>query len=101
MKENIEQVKGMLINSADRMICNLSCVPDERLNWSPSSTARSAIDQVAHAAMSVTGIQLMLQQEPRLVGEFGKERNCVVEQQGERAHSLSICERGRHRYCLP
>lgn len=85
MKEQIEQVKESLIHTANRMLHNLDCVPDERINWSPSPTARTPLQQVAHAALSVTGIQFMLQEEPRLIGEFGKESNSVVEWQGEAA----------------
>jgi len=45
-KARFEQTKGIVVNA-------LETTPDERINWSPSSTARTPIQLVAHVAWAV------------------------------------------------
>jgi hypothetical protein len=48
-RTNFLQSKGLLSHA-------LSTTADDRLNWSPSPTARTPIQQAAHAAASLKGI---------------------------------------------
>ena len=78
MQNTINQTKAGLDYICRQLEHVLACTPDERLNWSPSSTARTPLEVAAHIAMSVTGIQLMLEEKPRLMGEFGKGAEAAV-----------------------
>ncbi len=53
----IEAVKAEFGRAKERMTRALANTPDDKLNWSPSSTARTPIEQVAHAALSIKGMQ--------------------------------------------
>lgn len=50
--------------AVDRLKKGLETTPDDRINWSPSESARTPIDVVAHCAMSINGIQGWLEGKP-------------------------------------
>lgn len=56
-KANLAQAKGQLEHA-------FANVPDDRINWSPSPTARTAVQQVAHAADALHHIAEMLDGRP-------------------------------------
>ncbi len=60
MEDIISQTKAEFIRAKDRLTKNLAVTPDDKINWSPSPTARTPIQQVAHVAMSIEGMQGML-----------------------------------------
>src|SRR5450432_3489962 len=64
MNDTISQAKAEFTRAKDRMVRALATTPDDRINWSPSSTARTPLQQVAHAALATTGIQGMLIGKP-------------------------------------
>lgn len=72
LHEIIDSTKAQYLHTQARMAQTLANTPDDRINWSPSPTARTPIELVAHGAMGISGILMMLEEQPRLQGEFGK-----------------------------
>lgn len=64
MKQAVETAKGQMQFAKQRLEKALSNVPDDRLNWSPSPTARSPLQVAAHAAYAVTNIQSQMSGTP-------------------------------------
>ena len=64
MSEVIQGAKQEFERSRDRMMGLLAETPDERLNWSPSPTARTPLAIVAHSAMSLHHVTEMLKGRP-------------------------------------
>lgn len=56
MNDPIQSAKGDFLQAKAGLLHALSTTPDERLNWSPSPTARSPLHQVVHAAESIRNI---------------------------------------------
>jgi hypothetical protein len=54
--EAIERAKAEFLGAKGRLMHALATTPDERLNWSPSPTARTPIQQVAHAAIAIKNL---------------------------------------------
>jgi len=53
MNDRIETAKNEFLQAKNGLLHALSTTPDERLNWSPSPTARSPLHQAVHAAQSI------------------------------------------------
>ncbi len=64
MQDTISQTKAQFIRTKERMAHALATTPDDKLQWSPSPTARTPLQQAAHAAMSIPAIQDMLLGKP-------------------------------------
>jgi hypothetical protein len=64
MNETVEAAKAEFNRAKDRLAKALNTTPDDRINWSPSPTARTPIHQVAHGAMSIGGMQDWLSGKP-------------------------------------
>lgn len=64
MNEVICETKAEFLRAKDRLVRALATTPDDKINWSPSPTARTPLQVVAHAAMAVPGIQGMLVGKP-------------------------------------
>jgi len=64
MEDIISEAKAEFIRAKERMARALATTPDDRINWSPASSARTPIQLVAHSAMAVSGIQGMLVGKP-------------------------------------
>jgi hypothetical protein len=60
----VEEAKAEFLRAKDRITRGLATTPDDKINWSPSPTARTPIEIVAHAALSIDGIQGMLEGKP-------------------------------------
>jgi len=56
MQELIGQAKQTLVMSKDRFLRTFSFVPDDKLTWSPSPTAKSALQIAAHVGLSNQGM---------------------------------------------
>lgn len=52
-KEAAEQARGAFIQAKDGLVHALTTTPDDRVNWSPSDTARSPLRVAGHAAIAV------------------------------------------------
>jgi hypothetical protein len=64
MEDIISQAKAEFIRSKERMARTLATTPDDKINASPSPTARTPIQLVAHGALGISGIQGMLVGKP-------------------------------------
>jgi hypothetical protein len=64
MANIIDDVKAEFSRASSRIANDLTKTPDDKLNWSPSESARNPIQLVAHAAMGTTGITGMLAGKP-------------------------------------
>lgn len=62
--EAVEEAKAEFIRAKDRIARGLATTPDDKINWSPSPTARTPLQQVAHAAMAIGGMKDWLQGKP-------------------------------------
>ena len=60
MEDTINQAKAELIRAKAQMTHALATTPEGKLQWSPSPTARTPLQQVAHSAQSISTIQNML-----------------------------------------
>ncbi|MDQ2686313.1 MAG: DinB family protein [Armatimonadota bacterium] len=56
MQNTIDQVKMRLLRAKQGLIHALDTTPDNRINWSPSPSSRTPIQQIAHAAWAVQSI---------------------------------------------
>lgn len=56
MSELISQAKEDFLRAKNRIIAAIESTPDEKLSWSPSSTARTPLQLVACAALGTEGM---------------------------------------------
>ena len=59
----IEQTKNELDRACQRLEHLFALTPDDRINWSPSPTARTPMELILHAAYALEGIQGMVSGE--------------------------------------
>lgn len=64
MNNPIESAKGEFLQAKAGLLHALANTPDDRLNWSPSPTARSPLHQVVHSANSIGHIHGFLDGRP-------------------------------------
>jgi hypothetical protein len=64
MQEIINHAKAGFLQEQERITRALANTPDERVNWSPSPSARSIAQQVAHAGQAVNYIQTQMSGQP-------------------------------------
>jgi hypothetical protein len=64
MENIIPEAKAEFIRAKERMVRALATTPDDKINWSPGSCARTPLQQVAHGAMAISGIQDMIVGKP-------------------------------------
>jgi hypothetical protein len=57
----VEEAKAEFLRAKGRVVKGLETTPDDKLTWSPSPTSRNMLEQVAHCAMSISGVQSMFQ----------------------------------------
>jgi len=74
MSEIIQGAKQEFEQSRNRMMGLLNDTPDDKLNWSPSSTARTPLAIVTHAAMALHNITEMLKGRP-----FGASSTAIAD----------------------
>ena len=74
MSEVIQGAIRDFERSRDRMLSLLKETPDDRLNWSPSATARTPLAIVAHSALSLCNITDMLEGRP-----FGASTTAIAD----------------------
>ncbi|MBS1706880.1 MAG: DinB family protein [Armatimonadetes bacterium] len=53
----VEEAKAEYGRAVDRLKLALSTTPDDRINWSPSSDARTPLSLAAHCGMATEGMQ--------------------------------------------
>lgn len=62
--ELVAQAKKLIDQSSGYLLHTFSFVPDEKLNWTPSPTAKSALRIVAHCAVSNESMAKIIRNEP-------------------------------------
>jgi uncharacterized damage-inducible protein DinB len=55
MNEAIERSKTQVVNCKDRLLKTFAAVPDDKVTWSPSATAKSALRIAAHVGVTNFG----------------------------------------------
>lgn len=64
MENIIPEAKAEFIRAKGRMAHALATTPDDKINWSPGSCARTPLQQVVHGAMGISVIQDMIDGKP-------------------------------------
>ncbi len=64
LPETIEQAKATYLQAKAQLCSTFGNIPEERLNWSPSQTARTPIQIVAHCATAVKSINAQMEGTP-------------------------------------
>jgi len=101
-EETINQAKGELNRAKDRLAKDLTTTPDDKLNWSPSSTARTPIQLVAHSAMSISGMQSWFSGTPfkwASIEEADKEWREMEKAYTTRKEVADLLEENTANYC--
>ncbi len=62
--EALEKTKGDFLRAKAGIERALATTPDDRINWSPSPSARTPVQQVAHVAWAVKSMHGMLMGQP-------------------------------------
>ena len=60
MEQVVNDAKAEFTRAKDRLAKALNTTPDDKAGWSPSPTARTPIEVVAHAASGTMGIHAMM-----------------------------------------
>jgi uncharacterized damage-inducible protein DinB len=97
----LEKARTELLQSNARLERALSVTPDEHLNRSPSPTARSIVQIVAHCAYAIGGMKDLLQGIPDDVKSaaeadakfWDKEQSCTT-----REHALELLKSHTEEY---
>jgi len=61
MRDEIQTAKDAAINNMEMFLRNFSHVPDDKLNWTPTPTAKSALRVAAHTALYAGRFARMIQ----------------------------------------
>jgi hypothetical protein len=64
MGDVVGAAKAELSRAKDRMAHALASTPDDKINWSPAPSARSAVELAAHGALGIAGLQGMFEGKP-------------------------------------
>ena len=64
MNPQVEGARQGATAARDRFLKLLAAVPDDKLNWSPSPSAKSALQVAAHAAVSYRAFGAILRGDP-------------------------------------
>ncbi|MEO7720051.1 MAG: DinB family protein [Capsulimonas sp.] len=62
--ESIDRTKSALSSSQHLLLSTFSCVPDEKLNWSPAPTARTPLQIAVHCAAANFAFATLLEGDP-------------------------------------
>ena len=101
MEDIISQTKAEFVRAKERMAHALATTPDDRINWSPSPTARTPIQEVAHGAGAISGILGMLNGKPfpySSVAEFDTALRAAEGEFTTREQVLSLLEQNSADY---
>jgi hypothetical protein len=60
MDDTISRAKAEYLRAKARLLIALDTTPDEKLTWSPSESARTPVQLVAHAAFAVPLVQSVI-----------------------------------------
>ena len=89
MSNLVEYCKQDAIDSMEHFLRNFSHVPDDKLNWSPTPTSKSALQIAAHTAITIANFTKMIQ-DRRL--PFGDEISEFMAETAAREAAISTRE---------
>ena len=96
LKEPIAECQARVRSAAERLGKTLSFVPDDKLSWSPSPTARTALAIVAHCCLAnrmfakvLSGEPISPMPTPDEVGESSRKFEATIR---DRAEALRLLE---------
>jgi hypothetical protein len=101
MTDIISQAKAHFTVATEQIAHALATTPDERIHWSPSPTARTPLQQVAHAGMAIPGIQGMLEGKPfpySSVSELDAVSRKAEKEFATREQVLSLLQQSKTEY---
>lgn len=101
MQDTVTEAKAEYTRAKQRVERALATTPDDRINWSPSSTSRTPIQQVAHVAFSVKGMQGLFNGEPfDFPGTAELDAACLAEEKEfkTREEVLALLEKNSAAY---
>ena len=101
MEETITQAKAEFLRAKEQLLSSLATTPDDKLNWSPATTARTPLQLAAHAASAVSGIVRMLNGEPLPypdTGKFDASMRLAEQEYTTREQVLSLMEQNSAQY---
>ena len=101
-KQTVTEAKAEFTRAKDRLAKDLATTPDDKINWSPSSTSRTPIECVVHAAMGTRGIMGMFQGQPFPFSSMAELDAFSREKEKEyktREQAISVLEETSTEYC--
>ena len=101
MENIITEAKAEFIRAKERMARALATTPDDKINWTPGSCARTPLQQVVHSAMAVSGIQEMLVGKPFPYADVAEADSTWRAEEKEfttREQALSLLEQSSAEY---
>ena len=101
MQETINAAKAEFLRAKERMVHSLATTPDDKIDWSPALTARTPVQQVAHAAMGTAGIQGLLTNKPfpyTDIAEFDASMRLAEKAFTTREQALGLLEKTSAEY---
>jgi hypothetical protein len=101
METIVHEAKAEFTRAKERMARALATTPDDRINWSPGACARTPLQQVAHGAMAISGIQDMLVGKPFPYTDIAKadaEWRAAEKEFTTRAQVLGLLEQSSGAY---
>ena len=72
MIAEVESARASFLQAVEGMKRNFASTPDDKLNWSPTPTARTACEIVAHSAEAIHNMTEMFQGRPFTVPTTGE-----------------------------
>lgn len=101
MNDTVTRAKAEFIRAKERIIHALETTPDDKINWSPLSTARTPCQLMAHAAMGTVLVQGMLEAKPFPYGsaaEYDAGSRKAEKEFATRAQALGLLEQTSAEY---
>jgi uncharacterized damage-inducible protein DinB len=95
MNDIVTKTKADFSRAKERIIKALATTPDDKINWSPFSTARTPVQLVAHAAMGNTLVQNLFTGKPFGYGsaaEYDAASRRLEKEYTTREQALSLLE---------
>ena len=101
MENSVTQAKAEFLRAQGRIAQALGTTPDDKINGSPSLSARTPVQLVAHAAMGTSLVQGMLEAKPfpyASAAEYDAASRKAEKEYTTRAQALGLLEQTSAEY---
>lgn len=101
MEDIISEAKAEFTRAKERIARALATTPDDKINWSPSPTARTPVHLVAHSATGIAFIQSLLVGKPlphASTAEMDAAFRSAEKEFTTREQALSVLEKNSAEY---